>query len=191
MFSRRKSIDSNSRSIDKIPRVGREPCARLTSHNAKKKSRSFVCPRYNICPTTQMEREVYTASNIPTTAQAALTSKIRYRQAAFAAYILENADVVILTNVIPHRKRWIRLSSRLQVLVIRQSRDFYSSISSRMKLSMTTKTMSVSSIKKTTDYGKYIMEMIRQLYSHIEKQKKSKIHPGIMFKRVLFYDTCT
>ena len=183
-----KSIDSSSESIDKIPRVGREPCARLTSHNAKKKSRSFVCPRYNICPTTQMEREVYTSNIVLTTAQALLTSKIGTDRQLLLSYILENADVVIFDECDSAQKTLDKALVPTSGFneFIRQSRDFYSSIKFTNEIVDIDYKNYVSIFDKTTDYGKYIMEMIRQLYSHIEKQKNRKSTWNYVFKRVFY-----
>ncbi len=83
-------IDANDSSSENAVSYGNEPCNRLF----KKRGENNLCPHYDICPTTLMEREALTRNIVITTEAGLSMTRIMEYNDLYLKYVVENVDLV-------------------------------------------------------------------------------------------------
>lgn len=72
------------------PLFGKEPCFKLISNKRK-----YVCPYFNVCPNTLMQRDAIKSNIVITTVAGLAATRIGVNRILFADYVLRQADLVI------------------------------------------------------------------------------------------------
>ncbi len=72
------------------PQFGQEPCFKLINHK-----RRYVCPYYNRCPNTLMQRDTLKSNIVVTTVAGLAATRIGASRTLFVNYVLKQADLVV------------------------------------------------------------------------------------------------
>lgn len=82
-------IDGMNLENKNVPIWGKEPCMRLKNNN-----KNYICPYFDFCPTTAMEREALKSNIVITTVAGFALISVGNSHRLFLKHVIENVDLV-------------------------------------------------------------------------------------------------